>query len=58
VSRSSEPSQARPSVWAMPSLALQEWQGTRSVQLDELDAAHGAVGGTGPGRSASWRTRP
>ena len=34
----------------MPSLALEEWQGTRSVQLDELDAAHGAVGGTGPGR--------
>jgi len=34
----------------MSSVALQEWQGTRSVQLDELDAAHGAVGGTGPGR--------
>jgi hypothetical protein len=38
------------SVVGMPSLALEEWQGTRSVQLDELDAAHGAVGGTGPGR--------
>jgi hypothetical protein len=34
----------------MPSVALQEWQGTRAGQLDELDAAHGAVGGTGPGR--------
>lgn len=34
----------------MPSVALREWQGIRSVQLDELDAAHGAVGGTGPGR--------
>jgi hypothetical protein len=34
----------------MPSVALREWQGTRGDQLDELDAAHGAVGGTGPGR--------
>jgi len=39
----------------MPSLALQEWQGTRSVQLDELDAAHGAVSGTGPGRRYATR---
>ena len=34
----------------MPSVALQEWQGKRGDQLDELDTAHGAVGGTGPGR--------
>lgn len=40
----------------MSSVALQEWQGTRSVQLDELDAVHGAVGDTGPDRSTSWRT--
>jgi hypothetical protein len=39
----------------MPSLALQELQGTRSVQLDELDAAHGAVGGAGPGRRYATR---
>jgi hypothetical protein len=39
----------------VPSVALQEWQGTRSVQLDELDAAHGAVGGTGPGRRYATR---
>jgi hypothetical protein len=39
----------------MPSIALQEWQGTRSVELDELDAAHGAVGGTGPGRRYATR---
>lgn len=39
----------------MPSLALQEWLGTRSVQLDELDAAHGAVGGAGPGRRYATR---
>jgi hypothetical protein len=34
----------------MPSVALQKWQGARGAQLDELDAAHKAVGGTGPGR--------
>jgi hypothetical protein len=39
----------------MPSLALQEWQGTRSIQLDELDVAHGAVGGAGPGRRYATR---
>jgi hypothetical protein len=39
----------------MSSVALREWQGTRSVQLDELDAAHGAVGGTGPGRRYATR---
>ena len=39
----------------MSSVALQEWQGTRSVQLDELDAAHGTVGGIGPGRRYATR---
>src|SRR5271167_221722 len=34
----------------MSSFALQAWQGVRSGQLDELDLAHGAVGGKGPGR--------
>jgi hypothetical protein len=39
----------------MPSVALLEWQGTRSRQLDELDVAHSAVGGTGPGRRYATR---
>ena len=37
----------------MSSFALQAWQQTRSRQLDELDAAHGAVGGHGPGRRSA-----
>lgn len=39
----------------MPSFALQAWHGTRSRELDELDAAHSAVGGTGPGRRYATR---
>jgi hypothetical protein len=39
----------------MSSFALQEWQGVRSGQLDELDLAHGAVGGTGLGRRYATR---
>lgn len=35
------------------SFALQVWRQTRSRQLDELDAAHGAVGGRGPGRRSA-----
>ncbi len=34
----------------MPSNALEKWQGQRLVELDELEAAHNAVGGDGPGR--------
>lgn len=34
----------------MPSRALAEWRGRRSDELDELLAAHAAVGGTGRGR--------
>jgi hypothetical protein len=37
----------------MSSFALHVWQQTRSRQLDELDAAHGAVGGRGPGRRSA-----
>ncbi|MGC2374939.1 MAG: hypothetical protein WA484_13795 [Solirubrobacteraceae bacterium] len=43
------------SVTIMSSFALQAWQGTRSVQLDELDLAHSAVGGAGPGRRYATR---
>jgi hypothetical protein len=43
------------SVTIVSSFALQAWQGTRSGQLDELDLAHGAVCGTGPGRRYATR---
>lgn len=43
------------SVTFMSSFALQAWQGVRSDQLDELDLAHGVVGGTGPGRRYATR---
>jgi hypothetical protein len=34
----------------MPSLALQEWSARRAELLDEMEHAHRAVGGRGPGR--------
>jgi hypothetical protein len=34
----------------MPSVALQEWFGGQSALLDEIENAHRAVGGSGPGR--------
>jgi hypothetical protein len=34
----------------MPSVALQEWQAGRAATLDEIENAHRAVGGRGPGR--------
>lgn len=34
----------------MPSASLTRWQRTRAAELDELETAHRAVGGTGPGR--------
>jgi hypothetical protein len=34
----------------MPSRSLQRWQGERSAALDEIEAAHGKVGGKGRGR--------
>lgn len=34
----------------MPSTALQEWLTARSARLDEIEAAHRSVGGSGPGR--------
>src|SRR5207244_461439 len=34
----------------MPSTSLQEWLNVRVVHLDEIEAAHRSVGGTGPGR--------
>src|SRR5947208_9932727 len=34
----------------MASRSFQLWQTTTSVQLDEIEAAHRSVGGTGPGR--------
>lgn len=34
----------------MRSTALIQWQGARSAVLDEIEAAHALVGGTGPGR--------
>jgi hypothetical protein len=34
----------------MPSNALQKWLGLRSASLDEIEDAHRAVGGAGPGR--------
>lgn len=34
----------------MPSVALQTWRTSARRALDEIEAAHAAVGGTGPGR--------
>lgn len=34
----------------MPSSALQQWETVRTAALDEVEQAHGAVGGTGRGR--------
>jgi hypothetical protein len=34
----------------MPSTSLQDWSSVRAVRLDEIEAAHRSVGGTGPGR--------
>jgi hypothetical protein len=34
----------------MPSLALQDWSAWRAAALDEIEHAHRAVGGRGPGR--------
>ena len=34
----------------MASVALGNWNGTRKAALAEISAAHGALGGTGPGR--------
>ena len=34
----------------MSSIALQRWKGFRAVALDQVAAAHAAVGGTAPGR--------
>lgn len=38
----------------MISASLQRWQSVRRTELDQIAAAHGAVGGTGPGRR--WAT--
>jgi hypothetical protein len=34
----------------MPSVSYQHWRTTRAAALDRLEAAHAAVGGSGPGR--------
>src|SRR5947208_6514818 len=34
----------------MPSNSLLRWRGVRAAALDEIEAAHAHVGGTGPGR--------
>jgi hypothetical protein len=34
----------------MPSAAFEDWSGVRAAALDEIERAHRAVGGTGPGR--------
>lgn len=34
----------------MPSIAYRRWRTTGAAALDEVEAAHAAVGGTGPGR--------
>lgn len=39
----------------MPSVALLEWQAGRAAALDEIEAAHRAIGGTGPGRRYATR---
>lgn len=38
----------------MPSAACANWTGDRANRLDQLISAHGAMGGSGPGRR--WRT--
>src|SRR5271166_3866075 len=37
-------------VSSMPSKSFGEWLSTRAKALDEIEAAHASVGGTGPGR--------
>ncbi len=37
-------------VGSMPSQSYREWLSTRAKALDEIEAAHASVGGTGPGR--------
>jgi hypothetical protein len=37
----------------MPSNSLRLWRTTRRRELDEVEAAHGSVGGTGPGRRSA-----
>lgn len=39
----------------MPSVALRRWSSVRAAALDEVEAAHTAVGGTGPGRRHATR---
>lgn len=39
----------------MPSAAYESWKTTRAAALDEVEAAHAAVGGTGPGRRHATR---
>ena len=39
----------------MPSASLRRWQNDRATELDQLEGAHAAVGGVGPGRR--WATR-
>ncbi len=34
----------------MPSSSLHEWRTVRAASLDEIEAAHSSLGGTGPGR--------
>src|SRR4051812_7975579 len=34
----------------MPSNSLLRWRGVRATALDEIEAAHTHIGGTGPGR--------
>ncbi len=34
----------------MPSASLDRWRGERCLALDDIEAAHRALGGTGPGR--------
>src|SRR5438105_5495917 len=34
----------------MPSISLNRWENERRTALDQIEAAHAAVGGTGPGR--------
>ena len=34
----------------MPSNAVQQWQTIRAAALDEIEAAHAAIEGIGPGR--------
>jgi hypothetical protein len=39
----------------MPSVALQVWSTVRTARLDEIEDAHGRVGGTGAGRRSATR---